>query len=211
MGRNRRKIKLSFKRKFVCMILLFVMLSVIASVQATATTTITIPATTASQNSFATLPITVTAVENYGTGTINLEYDPAVVHVTNVSDAPAGTSTVTAWTADNTAGIARISAWNIAGVSGDVIFARVEFHAVGTAETSTPLKLTVSILQDTAYNDIPAAVVDGAFNIGKETDTGALTPTPPQGKIIPGFEIVFVCLALLVVYPILCLRRKGGK
>lgn len=176
--------------KGVCgygLLLLFLMLAispllVVIAVPATTTRTmVSIPEITKPPDACATLPITIASVEKYGTGTISITYDPSVVHVTSVSDGPE--STLTAWSVDNTTGVVRISAWNIAGVSGDIVFAKIDFKVVGSAGLSTPLRLDVTILKDTSYKDIPVSVTDGAFNIETEgdttTSTSASSPTTP--------------------------------
>ena len=45
-----------------------------------------------------TAPILISNVENYGTGTISVTYDPSVVHVASVSSGP--DSTVVDWNTD---------------------------------------------------------------------------------------------------------------
>lgn len=124
-----------------------------------------------------TLPILITNIGNYGTGTINIEYDPAVVHVTDVTSSP--DSTVTAKNIDNAIGVVRISAWNLGGVSGVMIFANVTFTSVGVG--STPLNLTVDTLQDIAYQEISSVTVsNGSFRTssgdwGDVNEDGQLT------------------------------------
>ena len=260
---------------------LFVMLSVVSTPATNMTTIVSIPEITEPPDTYATLPITIAHVEKYGACTISIIYDPTVVHVTDVSSGP--DSTVLAWNADNTTGIVNISAWNIAGVSGDIILANVIFKAVGNAGSSTLLKLNVSKLENIFYKNIPYLVRDGNFNIkiddvNSSTPTSTPTPTPtlshspshspptskntppapalapalaspalypyppsatpspplppspgeteetnanvtpasisgkliPRGKIVqPGFEILFVCVALLIAY--LLLYRKEGR
>lgn len=131
----------------------------------------------------ATLPITITSVRDYGTGTISVTYDPSVVRVIYVADGPQ--STVTAWNVNNTTGVVMISAWNIAGVSGDIAFANVTFKVVGSAGRSTPLKLNVSTLKDISYTDIPIAVTDGSLRITAQEAGGSrstASSTPTQGS-----------------------------
>ena len=137
--------------------------------QASATTTVSIADLSSQPGDTVTTPVLISNVQNYGTGTINISYDPAVVHITAVSSGPY--STVTDWNANNTMGFVIISAWNITGVSGDVVFANVTFNAVGTADSSTPLNLDITTLKDTGYNDIPATVNNGSFSIESEGET----------------------------------------
>jgi hypothetical protein len=104
------------------------------------------------------VPITLSGVTNYGTGTINITYNPGVVHVTNV----AGTYQSTLITSiDNTTGITRISAWNTGGVSGDVLFANITLKSVGPCQS--PLNITIAKLRDTSFAVIPATVENGSF------------------------------------------------
>ena len=123
-----------------------------------------------------TLPILITNIEDYGTGTINIAYDPSVVHVTDVTGSP--DSTVASTNIDNTAGLVRISAWNFGGVSGDIVFADVTFDAVGFG--STPLNLTVDTLQNIAYQEVASLTVNGSFRTssgdwGDVNEDGQLT------------------------------------
>lgn len=105
------------------------------------------------------VPITLSGVTNYGTGTINITYNPGVVHVTNV----AGTyqSTLITSNIDNTTGITRISAWNTGGVSGDVLFANVTFESVGPCRS--PLRIDIRKLADTNMSPILTTVANGSF------------------------------------------------
>ena len=109
-----------------------------------------------------TAPILISNVENYGTGTISVTYDPSVVHVASVSSGP--DSTVVDWNTDNTSGIVIISAWNTSGVSGDLVFANVTFYAVRSAGC-TPLNISVTTLKDISYNNISVMTKNGSFSI----------------------------------------------
>ena len=140
--------------------------------QATPATTVSIANITSDLDEAVTLPVSISNMQNYGTGTISISFDPVVVHVTSITSGPY--STVVDWNANNTAGTVIISAWNIDGVSGDFIFANVTFLAVGTG--STPLNLTVTTLKDIYYETIPARTKNGSFSF-KSTlfDTGTGT------------------------------------
>ncbi|OYT62348.1 hypothetical protein B6U67_04555 [Methanosarcinales archaeon ex4484_138] len=105
---------------------------------------------------------------DYGTGTINIEYDPSVVHVTGVFNG--SESTVVAENIDNVIGVVKISAWNIYGISGDIDFADVEFTVVGSSTDSTPLNLDIAVLKDISYK-------------AKSSVANTSTPHAPQ-KII---------------------------
>lgn len=146
-------------------------------------------------------------VTDYGTGTIKVTYNPAIAQVTGVEGT--SDSSVLAWNADNSAGSVTISGWNINGKTGDVKFADVKFHAVGSSGSSTSLTLEVTTLQDTSYNDISTTLNHGSLSItgsseplngysgdkpltiySHETITGNLTYSVGSsyysGKLFPG-------------------------
>jgi hypothetical protein len=146
--------------------------------QASATTIVSIANLSSQPGDTVTTPVLISDVQNYGTGTISITYNPSVVHVTGAAGGPE--STVTSWNVDNTTGIVRISAWNIAGVSGDLVFANINFNAVGSADSSTPLNLAITTLKDTDYTDIPATVNNGSFSIESEEEA-----VPWEGYLVP--------------------------
>ncbi|MBN2489051.1 MAG: DUF3344 domain-containing protein [Methanosarcinaceae archaeon] len=113
--------------------------------------------------------IMINDITNYGTATIEVTYDPAVAVVTTVEST--SDSTVTVANYDNSAGSVIISAWNIAGVSGDVEFAGVKFNAVGSGGSSTPLTLEVNSLIDTSYNNIASTTDDGTLSVIASSDS----------------------------------------
>jgi len=104
----------------------------------------------------------VNDMTDYGSGTINITYDPSVVHVTDVTSS--SDSTVT-FNNNNVAGFTKISASNTDGASGDIVFANVEFTAVGISGASTPLNLDVVTLYDRSFNAIPTIVNNGSFTV----------------------------------------------
>jgi predicted RNA-binding protein with TRAM domain len=138
--------------------LLILLLSGVACASAT---TVSIAGATVEPGDAITLPITVSEITDYGTGTIEIEYNSSVVHVTDVTNGPR--SQVAAYYVNNTPGLAQISASNLYGVSGDIIFANVTFKAIGAG--STPLNLNVTLLGDISYNEIPATVSNGSIEI----------------------------------------------
>lgn len=113
-----------------------------------------------------TVPVMLSDVADYGTGTVNITYNPAVVHVTGVAGTPQSTVMPSI---NNTTGITRISAWNTGGVSGDVLFANVTLRSVGPCQS--PLNLGVVKLNNASYSHIYAAAVHGLF-----TTEGHCTP-----------------------------------
>ena len=143
------------------------------AVQCCAATTVSIVNTTADPGDVVTVPLMVNNITDYGTGTIDLTYDPSIVHVTGVTGS--SDSTVPAFNNDNTAGLTRISALNSDGASGDIVFANVEFTAVGTG--SSPLNIDIDSLYDRSFNAISATVDNGLFTSGDVSSTPP-TPTP---------------------------------
>ena len=89
--------------------LLILLLSTIT--QASAIATVSIGNLSSAYGETVTAPILISNVQNYGTGTISVTYDPSVVHVISVSSGPG--STVVARNADNATGIVTISAFTI--------------------------------------------------------------------------------------------------
>ena len=109
------------------------------------------------------VPLMVNDMTDYGSGTINITYDPSVVHVTDVTSS--SNSTVAAFNNNNVTGFTAISASNTDGASGDIVFANVEFTAVGISGASTPLNLDVVTLYDRSFNAIPTIVNNGSFTV----------------------------------------------
>ncbi|HDN65491.1 MAG TPA: hypothetical protein ENF23_04220 [Methanosarcinales archaeon] len=133
-------------------------------------TTISIADVTVEPGGVITTPIRISNITDYGTCTIEIEYDPSVVHLTDVTSGPK--SQIAAHGADNTIGLAWISASNSYGTSGDIIFANVTFKAIGSS--STPVNLDVTLLGNISYKEIPATISNGSF-----TTSGDATK-PPQ-------------------------------
>jgi len=161
--------------KFFVSILLFAVMLGSVAVASAAPIPISIGDFDCDPGGTVTVPITLSGIQNYGAGTIAIKYDPDVVHVTDVvksSDSKIADSNV-----DNTAGLTRIGAWNIGGVSGDIVFANVNFTAVGTG--STTLNLIVDTLQDTTYTELSVALNNGSISIA--------SPQPGKPFVISGY------------------------
>ena len=150
-------------------------LAVMHACEASATT-VSIAYTTVEPDEVITIPIMIGNITDYGAGTIEIEYNSSVVHVTDVTDGPE--SHIAAHDVNNTIGFARISASNLQGVSGDTIFANVTFKAIGTGSTS--LNLNVPLLGNILYNKIPATISNGLFIVPGDATT-ALSPTIADG------------------------------
>ena len=121
-------------------------------------------------NSRITIPIIVHNVENLGSGTINVIYNPSVVRVVNVKS---GIGNALEWNADNTEGIVRIVAWSAnESKSGDVIFANITFESL--KEGFSFLNLSVWDLTDWSsnYTEIDSTVKNGSILVKRSTGGG---------------------------------------
>ena len=148
---------------------LFVVLLTTASAAAT---TVSLADVVLEPEGVVTLPIMIDNITNYGAATINIWYDPSIVHVTSVTGS--SDSNVVAKDIDNTTGFVRILASNLGGVSGDIVFANVEFTAVGLG--STPLNIGVISLRNSSQYDISTSISDGSITV----------PQPPKPFLIYG-------------------------
>jgi len=167
-------------------IAIFLLLSVFAAFATPASAQVTVSIrdiTVSATGESVTEPIMLNGITNYGTGTINVTYNASIVHVTDVTSGP--DSTVITWNPDNVTGVVRISAWNLMGVSGDIIFANVEYTAVGSADDSSPLNIDIVTLKDTSYADIPATPINGSFTIEAAPDTTPPSVTSPTALTDP--------------------------
>ena len=161
--------------KFFVSILLFAVILSSATIASADPISVSIGDFDCNPGGMVTVPITLSGIENYGAGTIATKYDPDIVHVTDVvksSDSKIADSNI-----DNTAGLTRIGAWNTGGVSGDIVFANVDFTAVGTG--STTLNLIVDTLQDTTYTELPVTLENGSISIA--------SPQPGKPFVISGY------------------------
>ncbi len=171
------------KRNFA-MVLMVMLMSGMTQSLAAAATSVSMDDVTVDQGKNVTVSIMLTGITNYGTGTINVEYDPSVAKVTDVVGN--AKSSIVAWNANNP-GKVSISAWNIAGASGDFAFADVTFKALGSNGSSTALTLKVETLQDTNYTEITRNIKSGSLKI-----SGALSPDfgisvlPGNASVIKG-------------------------
>jgi len=106
-------------------------------------------------------------VMDFGSATIELMYDPGIVHVQSVSQGGCGSPS---YNIDNTIGKTTISAFVTSppgsGPSGTLEFAEIGFEAVGNVGGCSPLNLNVVTLAHPDGNDIiPATTCDGEFCI----------------------------------------------
>lgn len=157
---------------FTCLLLSFV-------AQCCAATTVSITDITAEPGDTINRPLMINDITDYGTGTINITYDPSMVHVTGVTDSP--DSTVAAFNNNNDAGFTVISASNVGGASGNIVFANVEFTAVGAGGDSTQLNININSLYNRSFAPITATIDNGLFTISGDGSTSSTHTTPGEG------------------------------
>ena len=150
--------------------------------------TVSIGKTATDSEGRCTTPVVLSSITDYGTGAITLKYDPSIVHVTDVRGSE--DSTVVAWNADNEIGEAKIAAWNINGVSGNIDFATITFRA-SDKSGSTPLTITVDELitmdKEGVQKRIDARVINGKF-----TDDSNSTPGFGLLQVLIVFSMIFL-------------------
>jgi len=134
--------------------LLLISLIFVTHAQATRTM-VSISDTSVESDGNVTATIMLNNIIDYGASTVRVTYDPSIARVIDVIGST--DSDITSWNAGNEAGSILISACNMDGKSGDVVFAVIKFQAVASSGL-TPLALDVEILQDTPYNEIPVAL-----------------------------------------------------
>jgi len=105
--------------------------------------------------------IGLSITDSYGTGTITVNYDPAMVHAIDVKGSQ--DSIISAFNVDDINGNVTISAMNLNGATGDFPFAIVTFKAMDTG--TSPLDISVDTLQDISYYPITATINNGSITI----------------------------------------------
>jgi uncharacterized membrane protein len=167
------------------MVLIVLLMSGMTPSLAAAATLVSMDDVTVDQGKNVTVSIMLTGITDYGTGTINVEYDPLVAKVTDV--AGNAKSSIVASNADNSAGKVIISAWNIAGTSGDFAFADVTFKALGNNGSSTALTVKVDTLLDTSYAEISRNINSGSMTIsGTQLPDFGISVSPGSATVIKG-------------------------
>lgn len=168
---------MSRNKDFLKRIILLMFISLIFTIQVQAAqTAVSICDVSVEPDNDTIATIMLKDITNYGTGTIKVTYDAAIAQVTDVEGST--DSTVVISNADNNAGSVSISAWNLNGKTGDIVFADIKFNAVGSSGSSTPLTLDVEILEDTSGNNLPVILDHGTLSITGDPKTTP-TPTPP--------------------------------
>jgi hypothetical protein len=147
-----------------------------------ASTTVSIADVTAAPNESITVPLMIEHVTDLGSGTIDISYDPAVVHVTGVTDGTGNALKVQDWNIDNATGIVRIVAWDAATPhGGNVIFANITYKAVGYGTGISPLNITVrDLLYYSDYSQIPHFIRNGSITIQDATEPTYLWIAKPE-------------------------------
>ena len=171
------------------------------AVQCCAATTVSIEDITADPGDVVTVPLMINNMTDFGTGTINITYDPAVVHVTAVT----GSS---AFNNNNVIGFTAISSSNAGGASGDIVFANVEFTAVGAG--SSPLNINVISLYDRSSNQISATIDNGSFTSGDVSTPPTPTPAKHTGSSSGGRTTGSVSISAPIPSPTQTASAEGG-
>ena len=148
------------------LLVIFTAFGFVAPVPAQTTATVSIGDVCTIPNSSVIMPIMVNHVTNLGSGTIDVSYNPDIVHVADVESGTGNALKVQSWSGDNVNGTVQIVALDAnAPHTGDVIFANVTYKAVATTGL-TPLNITVRDLADyDSYKQIPHSVKNGTFTI----------------------------------------------
>jgi len=184
------------KLTLLVIIILFIMTIIVIPNALADDVTISIGNLTADPGETCTAPIVLKSIKDYGTGAMTLKYDPSIVHVTDVKSSD--DSIVVAWNADNEIGEAKVAAWNINSVSGNIDFATISFRAANN-RGSTPLTIIVDelIIQDHEgiQNRIGARVINGSFTSNENS--------------IPGFGLLQVLIILGAI--IICHNKIINK
>ena len=114
----------------------------------------------------AVTPVVINNVVNAGVVCIDIYYDPSVVRVVDVVE---GDFDFTTSSIDNTAGVVRVGAMQVAssGLNGDVLLADVTLQAKGGPGNTSTLSIDINELKDATpqCNPIHAGVEDGIFTV----------------------------------------------
>ncbi|HIC92398.1 MAG TPA: hypothetical protein EYP21_10145, partial [Syntrophaceae bacterium] len=126
-----------------------------------------------------TVPIminNITDPNGVGSATIELYYNPSVVHVTNVAN---GDFDLVIQNINNTIGVTSIGASKFgAGLTGSANIANVTLQAVGIEGERSPLNISILLLKNATpqQGDIPANPVNGTFFIIDQTPPSVTNP-----------------------------------
>ena len=125
-----------------------------------------------------TIPITVFDAVNMGICEITFTYDPAVVHVTDVSRGDMRYSFK--FNVNNGSGWMRANALDVDGLSGNVTFAHLTLTAVGNKSDVSEMGFEDSRLFDISFKEIVHIQRNGTFsireNVPPEVTNVSITP-----------------------------------
>lgn len=115
------------------------------------------------------LPVMVRNVSALGAGSVCITYDSSLVHVIDVTEGKGNALLIGAWNSNNSVNpgyvrIASYSAW-VPGQTGEVVFAEVTFQAVGAANNTSALNISVESLFNVGYLDILSITQNGSLTI----------------------------------------------
>lgn len=113
------------------------------------------------------VPIELAGASDFGSATVTLAVDPAVVQVANAS---AGTipGATTTWSVNNSTGTLTVLVTTTArpGANGSFVFAFVTLRTVGAAGETSPLDIGLVEAVRSDGSAFDATMVDGAFRAG---------------------------------------------
>ncbi len=135
-------------------------------------TTVSIEDVTLASGESILVPVMINHADNLADCTIEMEYNASVVHVTGIEK---GDMYYFVCDINNGTGWMYASALNASGLSGDIIFAYINFTAVGSRGDESPLNITDVQLLDTGYAPIDHLVIDGTFTIEADNKPPVVT------------------------------------
>lgn len=150
--------------------------------------------------------LTVKEVPSAGFGMyqVTVSYNKNIVTVSSVSGGDAPFNAAPDATINNTAGTVTIEK-DIAPsgpTSGNQVVAKLNLQAVGTANQSTPLTVSVGFLHDNSHNTLSGVTVTNG------TVTLQAPPTPVPAVSIAGLAVMAAGLGLLMLFGGRAMRRR---
>jgi len=138
-----------------------------------------------------TVPIMLEGVTDFGSGTVELAYNPGTVEVMSVSQ---GDCDSPFYGIDNANGTTTISAFvsQMPGPGGDIVFTNLVLKAVGSPGATSPLGLTVTALAHSDGSPIMYAISSGTFSIPIDDDAPPSVTGPtasPDSIAADGTEV----------------------
>ncbi len=122
--------------------------------------------------------------ELLGAATIQIQYDPTVLHAISCSADPNAAFDMALCNPDFDTDKVKLTAISVLGVSQDVRLAEITFQAIGQGGQSSVLDLTASVFADLATNPISCDERDGQIHITlSATPTASHTPTDTPAPI----------------------------